>query len=102
MTSGANVAISLIASLRGLFLWSIYSLAQWSFMRAVGIHVPLAYGALVVTTTNLITILPISLGGYGVREGAFTAFLAFPHIATTGQAVGGGSSSPPRSPSWEL
>ena len=77
----------LVASLRGFILWSIYSLAQWSFMRAVGIHVPLVYGALVVTTTNLITILPISLGGYGVREGAFTAFLAFPHIASTGQAV---------------
>jgi uncharacterized membrane protein YbhN (UPF0104 family) len=56
-------------------------------MRAVGIHVPLTYGVVVVTTTNAITMLPISLGGYGLREGAFAAFLAVGGLATTAQGV---------------
>jgi uncharacterized protein (TIRG00374 family) len=77
----------LLAAGRGIAFWSLVSASQWSFMRAVGIHVPLTYGVVVVTTTNAITMLPISLGGYGLREGAFAAFLAVGGLATTAQGV---------------
>jgi uncharacterized membrane protein YbhN (UPF0104 family) len=75
---------------RGVVFWSIVVASQWAFMRAVGIHVPLWYAAAVVTTTNAITMLPISLGGYGLREGSFASFLAVGGMATyaQGTAVG--------------
>jgi uncharacterized protein (TIRG00374 family) len=75
------------AALRGLVFWGLAGLSQWAFMRAVHIHVPLVYGLLVVTTTTAITMLPISLGGYGIREGSFSAFLAVAGMATVAQGV---------------
>jgi uncharacterized protein (TIRG00374 family) len=77
----------LLAAGRGVAFWTIVVGSQWSFMRAVGIHVPITYAVVVVTTTNAITMLPISLGGYGLREGAFAGFLAVGGLATTAQGV---------------
>lgn len=77
----------LLASMRGVVFWMVVALSQWGFMRAVGINEPFAYAMLVITTTNAITMLPISLGGYGLREGAFAAFLAVAGMATTAQGV---------------
>ena len=75
------------ATLRGLAFWTTVVLSQWCFMAAVGIDVPPQYAALVVTTVNALSLLPISLGGYGLREGAFSAFLAVGGLATTGQGA---------------
>jgi hypothetical protein len=78
------------AMLRGLAFWCVVVASQAAFMRAVGIHVPLGYAAAVVATTTAVTMLPISLGGYGLREGAFAAFLSVGGLATgaQGAAVG--------------
>ncbi|HTZ09643.1 MAG TPA: lysylphosphatidylglycerol synthase transmembrane domain-containing protein, partial [Acidimicrobiales bacterium] len=75
------------ATLRGLVFWLSVVASQYLFIRAVGIHVPLALGALVVTTTTAITMVPISLGGYGLREGAFAAFLTAGGHATAAQGA---------------
>jgi uncharacterized membrane protein YbhN (UPF0104 family) len=77
----------LVACLRGGVFWCVVVASQWSFMHAVGIHVGFVYAAVVVTTTNAITMLPISLGGYGLRESAFATFLAVGHFATDAQGV---------------
>jgi hypothetical protein len=42
---------------------------------------------LVITTTTAVTMLPISLGGYGLREGVFGLFLAAGGHATGGQGA---------------
>ncbi len=78
------------ATVRGLGFWMVVVASQSMFIRAVGIHIPLAYSALVITTTTAVTMLPISLGGYGLREGVFAAFLAAGGHATgaQGAAVG--------------
>jgi len=78
------------AALRGVFFWIAVVASQSLFIAAVGVHVSIAYSALVVTTATAITMLPISLGGYGLREGAFAAFLAAGGHATgaQGAAVG--------------
>jgi uncharacterized membrane protein YbhN (UPF0104 family) len=72
---------------RGVVFWVLAGVSQWCFMHAVGIHVSLAYGLLVVTTTTAITMLPISVGGYGLREGSFSAFLAVGGLASPAQGV---------------
>ncbi len=78
------------AALRGLVFWVFVVASQSLFIMAVGIHVTLAYSALVITTATAVTMVPISLGGYGLREGAFAAFLAAGGHATgaQGAAVG--------------
>ena len=76
-----------MASLRGTTFWSISVVNQWCLMRGVGIEASLGYAAVVVTTVNIMTLLPISLNGYGVREGGFSAFLAINGLASTSQAL---------------
>jgi hypothetical protein len=75
------------ATLRGLLFWAVVVASQAMFIRALGIHIPLAYAALVITTATAVTMLPISLGGYGLREGAFAAFLAAGGHATAAQGT---------------
>jgi hypothetical protein len=75
------------ATLRGLLFWMVVVVSQSMFIRALGIHIPLAYSALVVTTATAVTMLPISLGGYGLREGTFAAFLASGGHATAAQGA---------------
>jgi uncharacterized membrane protein YbhN (UPF0104 family) len=72
---------------RGVLFWAVVVASQYLFIVAVGIHVPLVYGALVITTATAVTMLPISLGGYGLREGAFAAFLAAGGHATAAQGA---------------
>jgi hypothetical protein len=72
---------------RGLLFWLAVVASQTMFIRALGIHVSLAYAGLVVTTATAVTMLPISLGGYGLREGAFAAFLAAGGHATAAQGA---------------
>jgi uncharacterized protein (TIRG00374 family) len=76
-----------VAMVRGLLFWTVVVASQSLFIRAVGIHIPIAYSALVITTATAVTMLPISLGGYGLREGAFAAFLAAGGHATAAQGA---------------
>ncbi len=75
------------ATLRGLVFWMVVVASQSLFILAVGVHVSLAYSALVITTATAVTMVPISLGGYGLREGAFAAFLAAGGHATAAQGA---------------
>jgi hypothetical protein len=80
------------ATLRGCLFWCGAAASQWCYMRAVGVgHVPLAYAAVVVTVTNLVTMLPIALGGYGLREGTFSALLVAAGLASVAQGVAVGA-----------
>ena len=65
-------------------------LSQACYIRAVGIHSPALYSVAVVTCVNALSMLPISVGGYGLREGAFSAMLSVGSLGTVtqGTAVG--------------
>jgi hypothetical protein len=75
------------AAARGVLFWVLVVGSQAAYMRAVGIHVGILFAGLVVTTVSALSMLPISLGGYGVREGAFGAFMSAGGLATTAQGV---------------
>jgi uncharacterized membrane protein YbhN (UPF0104 family) len=78
------------AAVRGLIFWVVVVLSQTCYIRAVGISVPIEYSLAVVTCVNALSMLPISVGGYGLREGAFSALLGVGGLgtATQGTAVG--------------
>jgi uncharacterized membrane protein YbhN (UPF0104 family) len=75
------------ATARGALFWSLTVLNQWAFIRAMGIHPSLGYSALAVTLVNLATMLPLSINGFGAREGGYIALLAGTGLATTAQAA---------------
>jgi len=75
------------ATARGALFWSLTVLNQWAYIRAMGIHPSLAYAALAVTLVNLATMLPLSINGFGAREGGYIALLAGTGLATTAQAA---------------
>lgn len=88
---GRRAALA-IAALRGSLFWCCAVASQWCYMRAVGAHhVTLAYAGVVVTVTNMVTMLPIALGGYGLREGTFSALLSAAGMATVAQGVAVGA-----------
>jgi glycosyltransferase 2 family protein len=75
------------ATARGALFWSLTVLNQWAYIRAMGIHPSLGYTALAVTLVNLATMLPLSINGFGAREGGYIALLAGTKLATTAQAA---------------
>jgi uncharacterized membrane protein YbhN (UPF0104 family) len=48
---------------------------QWVLARAVGVPVPLSYCLVFHPLVSIMTALPVSLGGFGVREGGYLYFL---------------------------
>jgi uncharacterized membrane protein YbhN (UPF0104 family) len=72
---------------RGVVFWSFSVLNQWAFMRALGIEIDIVLAALVVTVVNAITMLPISVNGYGVRDGALVAFVGVAGVAQPSMAL---------------
>ncbi len=74
---------------RGLLFWCVVALSQTCFIHAVGIDAPLEYSVAVVACVNAISMLPISVGGYGLREGAFGALLGVGGLGVGGLGVGG-------------
>jgi glycosyltransferase involved in cell wall biosynthesis/uncharacterized membrane protein YbhN (UPF0104 family) len=75
---------------RGAVFWSLTVLNQWCYIQAVGIHPSLGYAAVAVTLVNLATMLPLSVNGFGAREGGYIALLAGVGLGTTAQAVSAG------------
>jgi glycosyltransferase 2 family protein len=87
---------------RGTVFWMLAVLNQWGFMHALGLNVPLPLAILVVTTINALTLLPISINGFGVREGGFAAFLSVGGVATASQGVATGLLVSGQSLLWAL
>src|SRR5690349_654908 len=75
------------AALRGLLFWSVVVLSQACYIEAVGIQAPIEYSVAVVTCVNAISMLPISVGGYGLRESAFSALLGVAAVGTAAQGA---------------
>lgn len=66
------VVTSLVAGVGG---WGLSLLSLDAFGRAVGIDVPLAIYALLVPVALLVTLVPVTVNGLGVREGVMVALL---------------------------
>lgn len=61
-------------------------LAAWFATRALGLHLPMVALLAFTPVVAIAQVLPLSLNGLGIREGAFVLFLG-PLGVSTGQAV---------------
>jgi uncharacterized protein (TIRG00374 family) len=59
-----------------LLVQGISVMILWLICRAIGTPVPASYCGIVVPMVTLLTLLPVSLNGMGVREGGMVMFLA--------------------------
>ena len=68
------------AILYGAVFWLVAILNCYVYANALGIHEQLAFYFLAVPLVALIASLPLSLNGFGLREGAFVYILSFVHV----------------------
>ncbi len=69
-----------------LLSYAILLVQIWLIAMAVGLDVPLAPALLAVMMANLLSLLPITVAGFGTREGALLVLLG-PYDATNEQIV---------------
>lgn len=70
-----------IAILYGVIFWIGSCLNHYAYGVALGIHLPLYFYCVAVPFISLVTFLPISINGYGLREGAFVYIFSIMHVA---------------------
>jgi uncharacterized protein (TIRG00374 family) len=64
-----------VATLLGLAFQVLTVLALWMVAKAIDVHVPFTLLAVVVPLVLAITLVPISIAGFGVREGGMVLLL---------------------------
>jgi uncharacterized membrane protein YbhN (UPF0104 family) len=66
----------LVTTALSLLVQGINVILLWLIGRAIDAPVPASYCGIVVPMVTLLTLLPVSLNGMGVREGGMVLFLA--------------------------
>src|SRR5207249_4871346 len=60
-----------MATLFGVLFWITACLNYYSYAAALHMNVPLYFYLVAIPFVSLVTLLPISINGFGVRESAF-------------------------------
>lgn len=72
-----------IATVYGVVFWIIACLNYYAYAIAIGMRVPLYFYFVAIPLVSLITFLPISINGFGVRESAFISIFSTVHVPST-------------------
>jgi uncharacterized membrane protein YbhN (UPF0104 family) len=80
---GSDASLLLRVGLLGLAYQAMVVLAVWCGARAIGLHLPYGLIAFTVPLVLLLTLLPVSFAGFGVREGGFAVLLGTAGVSTT-------------------
>jgi uncharacterized membrane protein YbhN (UPF0104 family) len=76
-----------IAIACSILMQTLYAMHFALAARALGVHIPVGLAAVVVALVVLLTLVPISIGGVGVREGGYAVLLAPAGFAHTDAVV---------------
>lgn len=71
------------ATLFGVGFWLVACLNHYAYGIALGIQVPLYFYFIAIPFVALVTFLPISINGFGLREGAFVFIFSTAYVAPT-------------------
>ncbi|MBO0779395.1 MAG: flippase-like domain-containing protein [Ktedonobacteraceae bacterium] len=63
-----------------LLFWLASFLNYYGYAAAIGIHVPLHCYVIAISFTALVAFLPISINGFGIREGALVFVFSTMHV----------------------
>ena len=69
--------------LLALLMQFLRILGAWTMASALGIEIPFIYYFLFIPVSMLLIMLPVSIGGFGMREGVLVALFALAGFSTT-------------------
>jgi uncharacterized membrane protein YbhN (UPF0104 family) len=62
---------------------ALVSLQLVMLARSIGVHLPFATAAVTLALVTVVTLIPISIGGFGVREGTYVVLLGAASVGAT-------------------
>jgi uncharacterized protein (TIRG00374 family) len=80
-------SILLVVLALSLIYQGLISMQLVMLAHAIDVHLPLATAAVVLALVTVVTLIPISIGGFGIREGSYVVLLGGASIATTDAAL---------------
>jgi glycosyltransferase 2 family protein len=72
-----------IAILFSILFWIASFLNYYGYAVALGIHVPLFFYIIAIPFSSLFAFLPVSINGFGVREGALVYVFSTIHVSSS-------------------
>jgi uncharacterized membrane protein YbhN (UPF0104 family) len=76
-------SLLVVLVLSSLLFQALISLQLVLLARAINVQLPFATAAVVLALVTVVTLIPISIGGFGVREGTYVILLGSVPIAAT-------------------
>jgi uncharacterized membrane protein YbhN (UPF0104 family) len=76
-------ALLFILVVSSLIYQALISLQLVMLGRAIDVHLSFATAAVVLALVTIVTLIPLSIGGFGVREGTYVVLLSGASIAAT-------------------
>lgn len=70
------------AMVYGILFWFASFLNYYGYAAALNVHVPLSFYIIAIPFVSIIAALPISINGFGVREGAFVYIFSTIHVSS--------------------
>jgi glycosyltransferase 2 family protein len=85
LVAAASIGLEILTSPRALavlfglssIIHLLTAMTAWCAARSVGANLPLLYSVFLVLPVVLVTVIPISIAGWGVREGAMIAAFSY-------------------------
>ncbi len=72
-----------IAILFGILFWIASFLNYYGYAVALGIHAPLSFYMIAISFSSLVAFLPISINGFGIREGTLAYVFSTIHVSSS-------------------
>ena len=72
-----------LAILTGVVFWVVACLNYYAYGDSIGIHIPMYFYFVAIPLISLVTFLPISINGFGVRESMLVYVFSTVHIASS-------------------
>lgn len=82
-TARAGFRPLFLVTLLGIAYQALVVLETWLLARAIGVDVPFVVMGVAVTIVLVVTFIPFSIAGLGIREGGYVAVLAPAGVAAT-------------------
>jgi hypothetical protein len=88
LRSYASDPVSIIALLTSSLVYqALISLQLVLLARAIDVHLSFATAAVVLALVTVVTLLPVSIGGFGVREASYVVLLGGASISATDATI---------------
>jgi uncharacterized protein (TIRG00374 family) len=83
----SDPTILFVVLVLSLLYQALISMQLVMLARAIDVHLSFATAAVVLALVTVVTLIPVSIGGFGIREGSYVVLLGGASIAATDAAL---------------